>query len=119
MKVEGLEDVRSPPNLSSTTSASLKVYMFMARALEAAVLLLFCPYPSLPVVASTSHPRPSHYKVHAGPCGALGHGVGGGVGGGAPRVVPADVVKVKMSDSHWEPCEDAGEGAEGARGGQS
>lgn len=71
------------------------------------------------MVASTSHPRPSHYKVHVGPCGALGHEGAGGVGGGVPPVVPVDVGKVKMSGSHWAPCEDAGEGAEGARDGQS
>lgn len=109
----------NPPNIF-TTSALLKVYISKARAPEAAILLLLsCPYPSLPVVASTSHPRPSHYKVHAGPCEALGHGGGGGAGGGVPQVAPADVEKVRMSGSHWAPYVDAGEGAEGARGGQS
>lgn len=71
------------------------------------------------MVASTSHPRPSRYKVHAGPCGALGHGGRGGVDVAAPQVAPADVGKVRMSGSHWAPYVDAGEGAEGARGGQS
>lgn len=71
------------------------------------------------MVASTSHPHPSHYKVHAGPCGALLHGEGGDADGGVPQAVPADVEKVRMSGSRWAPCVDVGEGAEGARGGQS
>lgn len=71
------------------------------------------------MVASTSHPHPSHYKVHAGPCGALWHVGGGGVDGVAPQVAPSDVEKVRMSGSHWAPYVDVGEGAEGARGGQS
>lgn len=42
-----------------------------------------------------------------------------GVGGGVPQVVPVDAGKVRMSGSHWAPYVDAGEGAEGAHGGQS
>lgn len=75
------------------------------------------PCPSLPAVASTSRPRPSHYKVHAGLCEALGHGGAGGVG--APRAAHAAVGTVRMSGSHWAPYEDVGEGAAGAHGGQS
>lgn len=71
------------------------------------------------MVASTSHPRPFHYKVHAGLCAALWHGGDGGEGGAVPQEVPDDVVKVRMSGSHWAPCGDAGEGVEGAHGGQS
>lgn len=71
------------------------------------------------MVASTSHPHPSHYKVHAGPCGALWHGQAGGVGGVTPLVFPVGVGKVKMSGNHWVPCVDAVEGVEEARGGQS
>ena len=71
------------------------------------------------MVASTSHPRPSHYKVHAGPCGALEHGGAVGVDVVAPRVAPAYVGRVRMSGNHWAPYVDAGEGAEGAHGGQS
>lgn len=33
--------------------------------------------------------------------------------------VPGDAEKVMMSGSHWAPCVDAGEEAEGAHGGQS
>lgn len=71
------------------------------------------------MAASTSHPRPSHYKVHAGLCGGLWHGRSGGEGGPVPLEVPGDAEKVMMSGSHWAPCVDAGEEAEGARGGQS
>lgn len=112
--------MRSNPSNISLHSALSKVYISKARAPEAAILLLLsCPYPSLPVVASTSHPHPSHYKVHAGLCGALWHVGGGGVDGVAPQVAPSDVEKVRMSGSHWAPYVDVGEGVEGARGGQS
>lgn len=114
MKEEAEEDIE-PPQASALPT---KVYIFKARAPEAAVLL-FCPFSWLPVVASTSRPHPSHYKVHAGPCEALGHEGGGGADGEAPRVVPADVGKVRMNGSRWAPDADAGEGAEGVRGGQS
>lgn len=71
------------------------------------------------MVASTSHPRLSHYMVHAGPCGALWHVGGGGEGGAVPQQTPADVEKGRMSGSHWAPYVEVGEGVEGARGRQS
>lgn len=75
--------------------------------------------PPLPVAASTSRPRPFHCKVHAGPFEGLWHEEGGGVGERVPQEVPADVGTVRMSDSRWAPCVDAGGAVEGARGGQS
>lgn len=113
MQVEGLEGSQTPH------ISSVKVYRSKARAWEAAVLLLSCPHPSLPVVASTSHPHPSHYKVHAGPCRALEHGGAGDVDGVVPLAAPADEGKARMSGNRWAPFADLGEGAEGARGGQS
>lgn len=77
------------------------------------LLLIGCPHS---VVASTSHPHLSHYRVHAGPCGALWCGEAGGA---VPLVVPADVAMVRMSGSHWVLYVDEGEGVEGAHGGQS
>lgn len=52
------------------------------------------------MAASTSRPRPSHCKVHAGPCGGLGHGQSGGEGGAVLLEVPGDAEKVMMSGSH-------------------
>lgn len=77
------------------------------------------PHPASTSAASTSHPRPSHCKVHAGPCGGLWHGRSGGEGGAVLLEVPGDAETVMMSGSRWAPCVDAGEEAEGARGGQS
>lgn len=71
------------------------------------------------MAASTSHPHPSRYKVHAGLCEGLWHGLSGGEGGAVLLEVPGDEEKVTMSGSHWAPCGDVGEEAEGARGGQS
>lgn len=77
-----------------------KVYISKASTPEAAIpLLLFCLYPLRPVVASTSHPRLSHCKVHAGLCGAW-HGEDDGVDGEAPQGAPVDVGKVRMTGSH-------------------
>lgn len=49
--------------------------------------------------ASTSHPHPSHCKVHGGPCGALEDGEAGGEGE-VPLVVPSYGGKVRMNGSH-------------------
>lgn len=76
----------------------MKVYTSTAGALEAAIpLLLCCPHPSLPVVASTSHPRLSRCKVRAGPSGALGRGAAGDAV--APLVALVGAEKARTSGS--------------------